>query len=568
MDLKKRDVESIKNRIVICIFTFLFAVSVITLPVSADDYSGLAGIAQNDVNYIVDILNIAKDVASGQKSVQEGYSAVRALNDRVVSQNVKDAIAFPYSSETELNGVTPRDFADKITTNVRQGLRGLGGEIDDNTITTDNVDMKGAGCFVIAYSKSDLSKVTGYYYCDYLVVRPGALTSDGYSVGNDSANFNFKGLFLWQIPKSYDPTQYDVNDTYDPAINLSTSLFNQKVVIYGDVRYSDGSSADDISSPIQSITQGIDTSQLTNQELIDLLQDMINKLNIEFPDLSTIEGLLRAIYNKECGISSQITYSTSEINAAILALTNSNAAGSENIVNTLLEIRKELQNGGSSSGGSSSGSDPEIKGVLYNCYPVEHYSNWFTSLFGDTDKLRVIYLNEIYDVNPDGTIYYPKDITSADYGKYYINMNYTKDIDIEVNVDDNSVTNKVDLDFEYKNLVTVVNLSSSKKRLLNSVVDTVEQLISFAPYQAVTHFMSTIQPDIFVSYAPQDITVDINIDTEIGKPLNGSYTILSADIIDKNAEALSMIKVFTGLLITYSWLLWMRKKSVSIVGGD
>ena len=561
MDLKKRDVENIKNRVVICIFTFLFAVSVVMLPVSADDYSGLAGVAQNDINYIVDILNIAKDVASGQKSVQEGYSAVRALNDRVVSQNVKDAIAFPYSSETELNGVTPRDFADKITTNVRQGLRGLGGDIDDNTLTTDNVDTKGYGA-IMHIDTANSSLPWDNYYCDYIIISvvDGSIRSATFYGSNNLHTWN--DVYTGDASASFkDSLTFENRDILNSIGNYTTKF-------YGDIRYSDGSSADSIKSPTQSITQGIDTSQLTDQELIDLLQDMINKLNIEFPDLSTIEGLLRAIYNKECGISSQITYSTSEINAAILALTNSNAAGSENIVNTLLEIRKELQNGGSSSGGSSPGSDPEIKGVLYNCYPVEHYSNWFTSLFGDTDKMRVIYLNEIYDVNPDGTIYYPKDITSADYGKYYINMNYTKDIDIEVNVDDNSVTNKVDLDFEYKNLVTIVNLSSSKKRLLNSVVDTVEQLISFAPYQAVTHFMATLQPDIFVTSAPQDITVDINIDTEIGKPLNGSYTILSADIIDKNAEALSMIKVFTGLLVTYSWLLWMRKKSVSIVGGD
>lgn len=550
MDLKKRDVENIKNRIVICIFTFLFAVSVVMLPVSADDYSGLAGIAQNDVDCITSVLNVVKDVLSGEKSVQEGYSSIQAIGNRVVKQNVKDVLALPYNSETELNGVAPRDFADKITTNVRQGLRGLGCDIDDNTITTDNVDMQGCGAALF------MPNVNGKEY-EIIYMTYGEFYYEG-----DKLFFRTHGVCKRAL-KSFggSPQTSDYNQE-------SFGKYNSDYIYYGDWRYADDGAADDKTTPTQSITQGIDTSQLSDQELIDLLQDMINKLNIEFPDLSTIEGLLRAIYNKECGISSQITYSTSEINAAILALTNSNAAGSENIVNTLLEIRKELQNGGSSSGGSSSGSDPEIKGVLYNCYPVEHYSNWFTSLFGDTDKMRVIYLNEIYDVNPDGTIYYPKDITSADYGKYYINMSYTKDIDIELNVDDNSVANKVDLDFEYKNLVTIVNLSSSKKRLLNSVVDTVEQLITFAPYQAVTHFMSTVQPHIFISSAPQDITVDINLDTEIGKPLNGSYKILSADIIEKNAEALSMIKVFTGLLITYSWLLWMRKKSVSIVGGD
>ena len=556
MDLKKRDVENIKNRIVICIFTFLFAVSVVMLPVSADDYSGITGIGQADVDYIVSVLYIAKQVASGEKTVLEGYNQFTSLNNYIVSKVVKDNITFPYSSETELNGVTPRDFADKVTTNVRQGLRDLGGDIDDNTITTDNVDMQGYGACVALKSEflgSALPTTSIKYFGDFAVISFD-------SNGNQMVKIYTSTGQIMCILKNC-----DISYRYTDSFSFATG---NRYIFYGDIRYSDGTQADDIKQPIQSITQGIDTSQLSDQELIDLLQDMINKLNIEFPDLSTIEGLLRAIYNKECGISSQITYSTSEINAAILALTNSNAAGSENIVNTLLEIRKELQNGGSSSGGSSSGSDPEIKGVLYNCYPVEHYSNWFTSLFGDTDKMQVIYLNKVYDVNPDGTIFYPDDENDVNYGKYAINMNYTKDIDIEVNVDDSSVSNDVELDIEYKNLLVVTDLSNVKKKLINSFVGTVETLVSFAPYQAVTHFMSTIQPDIFVSSAPQDITVDINIDTEIGKPLNGSYKILSADIIEKNAEALSMIKIFTGLLITYSWLLWMRKKSVSIVGGD
>lgn len=117
-------------------------------------------------------------------------------------------------------------------------------------VADGSIDMKGAGCFVTTYSKSDLNRVYQYFYCDYLVVRPGSLTSDGFSIGNDSANFNFKGLFLWQIPKSYDSTQYDVNESYNPAIDLSTSLYNQKVIIYGDVRYSDGTTASDISTSV------------------------------------------------------------------------------------------------------------------------------------------------------------------------------------------------------------------------------------------------------------------------------------------------------------------------------
>ena len=265
------------KKIISLILAFVVCIQVISLSVFADNYGGIVGITQNDVNYIVDILNIAKDVASGQKSVQEGYSAVRALNDRVVSQNVKDMI--PFSSETELNGVTPRDFADKITTNVRQGLRDLGGDIDDNTVTTDNVDMQGCGAALF------MPNINGREY-EILYMTYGEFYYD------DQLYYRTHGVCKRTI-KSYggSPQTSDYNQE-------GFNKFNSNYKYYGDWRYADGGAADDKTTPTQSITQGIDTSQLTDQELIDLLQDMRNNFKLQFHDLSTIEGLLAAIYSE------------------------------------------------------------------------------------------------------------------------------------------------------------------------------------------------------------------------------------------------------------------------------
>ena len=265
------------KKIISLILAFVVCIQVISLSVFADNYGGIVGITQNDVNYIVDILNIAKDVASGQKSVKEGYSAVRALNDRVVSQNVKDMI--PFSSETELNGVTPRDFADKITTNVRQGLRDLGGDIDDNTVTTDNVDMQGCGAALF------MPNINGREY-EILYMTYGEFYYD------DQLYYRTHGVCKRTI-KSYggSPQTSDYNQD-------RFGKYDSNYIYYGDWRYADGGAADDKTTPTQSITQGIDTSQLTDQELIDLLQDMINNFKLQFPDLSTIEGLLSAIYSE------------------------------------------------------------------------------------------------------------------------------------------------------------------------------------------------------------------------------------------------------------------------------
>ena len=305
----------------VCICFSLLAVNVF-----ADNYGGIIGITQNDVDYILDILNIAKDVASGQKSVQEGYSAVLASGNRLVSQHVKTAIAFPFSSETELNGVTPRDFADKVTTNVRQGLRGLGGDIDDNTITTDNVDMQGCGAALY------IPDYGGHEYCIFYMSY-GEFYYEG-----DQLYYRTHGVCKRTL-KSYGGSP-QTSDYYQDGFNK----YNQNYIYYGDWRYADGGAADDKTTPTQSIIQGIDTSQLTDQELIDLLQDMINKLKLQFPDLSTIEGLLASIYNRLGTLDSDNDNELlSQILTAIQALQTSGGGGDNTeLINTLNEIKNKL----------------------------------------------------------------------------------------------------------------------------------------------------------------------------------------------------------------------------------
>lgn len=322
--------------IAVCV-TACICLSLLTVNVFADNYGGIVGITQNDVDYILDILNIAKDVASGQKSVQEGYSAVLASGNRLVSQQVKTAIVFPFSSETELNGVTPRDFADKITTNVRQGLRGLGGDIDDNTITTDNVDTKGYGA-IMHIDTANSSLPWDNYYCDYIIIS----TVDG-SI-RSATFYGSDNLHTWNDIYAGDKSNSFKNGLIFDNIDILNSVGDFTTKFYGDIRYSDGSSADSIKSPTQSITQGIDTSQLTDQELIDLLQDMVNKLKLQFPDLSTIEGLLASIYNRLGTLDSDNDNELlSQILTAIQALQTSGGGGDNTeLINTLNEIKNKL----------------------------------------------------------------------------------------------------------------------------------------------------------------------------------------------------------------------------------
>ena len=270
------------NKKFLCLFiALLVCVQALSFSVFADDYSGITGIVQNDVDCLTSVLNVVKDVLSGEKSVQEGYSAIQAISNRVVKQNVKEVLTLPYNSETELNGVTPRDFADKITTNVRKGLRDMGGDITENTITTDNIDTKGAGA--VLYMPNVNGREYEIYYMNY---------GEFYYNGSD-LYFSTNGIYKRTL-KSYggDPATFDF---FENSIGFASDLYKY----YGDWRYREnGAPASDKTSPVQSSMQTIDTSQMSDSDLIELLQDMINKLKIEFPDLSTIEGLLSAIYNR------------------------------------------------------------------------------------------------------------------------------------------------------------------------------------------------------------------------------------------------------------------------------
>lgn len=499
----------LKNRIIVLIFTVLFTLSAVSLPVAADDYSGIVGVGQNDVNYITTILDIAKKLVSGEMSVSEAFSSATSAASSAVSENVKDM--FPFS---EININNTRDLADKIATSVRQGLRDMGGSIDDNTLTTDKVDMKGAGCFVITYSKSDLNRAYQYFYCDYLVVRPGALTSDGYSVGNDSANFNFKGLFLWQIPKSYDSTQYDVNESYNPAIDFSNSLYNQKVIIYGDVRFSDGSSADSIKTPTQSITQEIDTSQMSNDDLYNLLQDMIDKINLQFPDLSTVEGLLRSILSQCKAINGKISngenadYSDIQkyINTAISSLATKNDTNTQKIVDELSKLR--LATGGS---------------VADN----EDLAN----LLGLPD----LDIGQILDKETG-------EIKS----------------DVVQGIIDNLTDLLPSVDLDIPSIADVEELGTIEIKMIAAFADLATSLDSVVPLSVVNGLLTTMQGVCFSNGNPSDLVFSLD---------GVSYTLIPVSIIEHRgfASAIAIIKSFVGFVILFAWLKWVRQFLINMI---
>ena len=201
----------------------------------------------------------------------------------------------------------------------------MGGDITENTITTDNIDTKGAGA--VLYMPNVNGREYEIYYMNY---------GEFYYNGSD-LYFSTNGMFKRTL-KSYggDPVTSDY-------LENRTGLASDSFKYYGDWRYrEDGSPASDKTSPVQSTFQVIDTSQMSDSDLIELLQDMINKLNIEFPDLSTIEGLLSAIYNRLGTLDSDNDNELlSQILTAIQALQGSGGDNAE-IINSLDDIKNNL----------------------------------------------------------------------------------------------------------------------------------------------------------------------------------------------------------------------------------
>ncbi|MCI5904531.1 MAG: hypothetical protein MRZ61_05260, partial [Oscillospiraceae bacterium] len=78
---------------ILCIFlSICIMFSVCTLSVSADDYSGIAGVTQNDVEYFKKALELAKKLVRGEISVDDAYNEFVSNATDLVSDNVKDLL--------------------------------------------------------------------------------------------------------------------------------------------------------------------------------------------------------------------------------------------------------------------------------------------------------------------------------------------------------------------------------------------------------------------------------------------------------------------------------------------
>lgn len=203
-----------------------------------------------------------------------------------------------------------------------------------NNVPTENTqtsttNMHGRGARIDAFEKNKNNKHYSVLLCDYIVIdTKNSLfinrTNDGSSspfayVGNDG-KYSFNG-----------------NASASSWSNLTDPNWSYK--FYGDVRYTDGTPApsDDefvITGTIKKF------GEMSEKDLEDLLNDFSEEMDLQNPDLSTIEGLLNAIYARMGTLDSDNDNQLlSEVLAAIKAIKTSDKDNTE-----LLELLEDIKN--------------------------------------------------------------------------------------------------------------------------------------------------------------------------------------------------------------------------------
>lgn len=113
----------------------------------------------------------------------------------------------------------------------------------------------------------------------------------------------------------------------------------------GDWQYENGDEASDIITELpEKEIPPYDDDSVPEDDLIDFLEDLLNDLQLKFPDLSTIEGLLRAIFAKLGTLDSDNDNELLEhILVAIQALKNNGeTADNSELLKTLEDLKNAL----------------------------------------------------------------------------------------------------------------------------------------------------------------------------------------------------------------------------------
>lgn len=321
-----------KKKIIALFLSCVMCISVLVIPASAN----VTNIPSN-MNHFID--NVSEDF----NSYRNGNISLADFIDLYT----KNVAKFQYNSTADILQIkdvlqhlqklgvdVPEKWTQWFYEN-KMGGDGSGGNRDDSVL-----NGYGAVCIQKIHSRSDdVVQNTHIYYGNYGIIKDGVFANiyapkiickyTDNSHNADTVTYEYKDVT--SIGGAF------MNDTY----NYAETLF------YGDWRYENGDKANDnITELPEKVPPKFDDDNVSENDLIDFLDKLLEDLRLNYPDLSTLEGLLNAILAKLDTLDSDDDGQLlAEINTAIITLASDNHADNQAIIALLTELKESLKKG-------------------------------------------------------------------------------------------------------------------------------------------------------------------------------------------------------------------------------
>lgn len=359
--------------IAVVVSTAVITFSFVSVSVFADSESSMT----NKEYYASQAYLVAK-YKDGKISYSEFQQQTQAITDEFVSKNTVggvlqagalnasntfNAVAQKIGSTVQKYGESARDYINDYVSDF----------FNSYTVLSDKptTDLKGYGAVV----ESTLIKIPTYANgsddatyrqlesCDYVVI-----------LGNGSYRLcSSNGTYLNEFYTYFDGHLH-MSTSYKATVKIRSEHRTYK--FYGDIRYEDGTQAptDDTYETISDY----DFSHASDKELEDLLKKILNEMELEQPDLSSIEGILKALYAKLGTLDSDDDVPTlSLINSAINTLVAENKESNETIIEKLENLKLETDN-------------QAVLDKLNEIYPQYDYDTDISR----TEELKILFLTK------------------------------------------------------------------------------------------------------------------------------------------------------------------------------
>lgn len=447
----------------------------------------------------------------------EFLEANKNLGDTAYASAV--TISNQFSGVAQKIGSAVQKWGDGARERISDWWNGVTNNVPTETTQTPTTDLMGNGAFMY---RADLE---GWAYgCDYIVLDLSR-GSDDVRVAKFRQSGNVAGYLYvdgkWKLLSGNSSGNFAsgyklVGDT---LIDSSGNV----IKLCGDVRTIEGEPfPTDDEFEYGTIKKFDEMPERDLEDLINAFDEVIEQNN---PDLSSIEGLLRAIYARMGTLDSDNDNDLlASINANILALLEADKDNddkedntNEELVKTLLEIRDSLKNG--TLGTSPEAHGHEISGTVYNVIPLD--KEWLDNMLHKRTNLKVNY---------QGSVYYLEDCGCLKLGdKYYTpNMNYDEYSADYYDIDDlpsftfdsgYDFSNNADSEIQTYSMVRgglppVDDFLESGNSVIQPLIDKAVDEMSKAfiigvPYDDIKKSISTFQSIVFNRREPKDVIISI-----------------------------------------------------------